>query len=723
MTAPDIVQLDDRYYILATSQFADERGHVLKNGETFALFDRHGDLFPRGRGEHGLFHEGTRHLSECMLKLCGQRLLLLGSTVVDTNDILEVDLTNPDLETASGPLPHGAVHVHRSKLLWNDTCHELLTVTSHALAPTHLELSVELAADFIDIFEVRGTPRSRRGLRRDPAVQEGMLVLAYQGLDAVERSTEVTAHPAPDELTGTRASWRLKLMPRAQARIDLAIRCRRGSSQTTAVPSFPAALEGAETAVNDLVAQVCKVTSDNPLFDEWIRRSVADLFMLVTEGEDGAYPYAGVPWFSTTFGRDGIITALQWMWAYPQLAKGVLRRLARLQATEVNRAHDAEPGKILHEARLGEMAALNEIPFGRYYGTVDATPLFVVLAGAYERHTGDLELTREMWPAIEAALQWIENHGDIDGDGLVEYQRKEAAGLLNQGWKDAGDSVYHADGSHADGPIALCEVQGYVYLAYREAARLARRLQHPGRADLFDQQAENVRLRFEEAFWSEELGTYAHALDGGKRPLLVRVSNVGHCLWSGIARPDRARVTAELLSSERFFTGWGIRTVAEGEARYNPLSYHNGAVWPHDSSLVTAGLARYGHKGHASRITTGLFEATRFLDLTRLPELFCGFSRRPGRGPTLYPVACAPQAWATGVPFLLLSSLLGLKVDGSSSSLCFEAPMLPEFLGRLELRNLRVGERQVDLCIERHPGDVSVRVLRRDPGVQITMTR
>ncbi len=712
----------DPYYILASAPSADEHSRVLKHGDTFAVFDRHGDIQPIGLGEQGLYHEGTRFLSRLVLGLGRDRPLFLSSTIKEDNDVLVVDLTNPDITKADEILvPRGSLHVFRMKLLWQGACYERLRIKNYGLLPVETTLSLHFEADFVDIFEVRGTRRKQRGRLLAGTVENGGVVLAYQGLDDVIRRTRLSFAPRPDSLSARIAIFRVCLQPSQETNVYVTIACETNS--TTSFLSFEEALASATGTLMQAQDSTCCIQSSKQHFNDWVNRTVADLHMMTTKTRFGRYPYAGVPWFSTPFGRDGIITAFECLWIDPALARGVLAYLAANQAKEVNPEQDAEPGKILHETRQGEMAALHEIPFGRYYGSVDATPLFIILAGAYYERTADRAFVESIWPNVEAALNWIDRFGDSDGDGFVEYARRSSTGLGNQGWKDSHDAIFHADGRLAEGPIALCEVQSYVYGAKRAAADLAALLGHVERAEILRQQARALRDRFEEMFWCEELGTYVLALDGAKRPCRVRASNAGHCLMTGIASPERAARVARTLLGPDSFSGWGIRTVAAKEARYNPMSYHNGSIWPHDNAMIAYGLSRYGLKVDVLRIMNAMFDASLYFDMHRLPELFCGFERRPSEGPTLYPVACAPQAWAAAAIFLLLQACLGLRVSAPDGRVSFLHPILPAFLEEVRFRNLFVGQAVVDLLLIRHDNNVGIQVLRREGKVEITTVK
>jgi glycogen debranching enzyme len=722
MTEPAPIEASP-YHILASAEVLDDRTLVLKHDDTFAVFDHRGDVKPGGLGEEGLYHEGTRYLSRLVLELNGGKPCFLGATVRDENDQLIVTLTNPDIARGSEVShPLGSLHIRSRTFLWRGACYRQLRVKNHGLVPMAVTLTLHFSADFADIFQVRGMTRVARGKDLPPEVRPGAVVLTYWGLDGEDRRSHFNFDPLPTSLTARSAHYDLHLAPRDETIVNLVVACQRGRREVPDL-TFETALAQVEAARGRDQGGTCHVRSPDGRFDAWVRRAEADVQMMTSNTPAGRYPYAGVPWFNTPFGRDGIITALECLWLRPELARGVLGYLAATQARAVIPEEDAEPGKILHETRNGEMAVLKEMPFGRYYGSADATPLFVLLAGAYYERTADRDFVESIWPNVEAALAWLDQGGDRDGDGFVEYERQCPTGLLHQGWKDSDDAICHADGSPARGPIALSEVQGYVYAARRAAALLASLLGDPIRAASLTDQAETLRQRFELAFWCEELGTYALALDGDKRPCRVRSSNAGHCLFAGIASPERAEKVALGLLSAESFTGWGIRTLAAGEVRYNPMAYHNGSVWPHDNALIAYGFARYGMQNLAAHVLTGMFEAGTYFDLNRMPELFCGFDRAASEGPTSYPVACSPQAWSAASAFLLLQACLGLAVNGVEPQVCFTCPRLPPFLSELRIHNLRVGTATLDLLLLRHGDDVGVNVLGRQGDVGVTVVK
>jgi len=711
----------------AATALALYRPRTLKNGASFLVLDHFGDAQAIGPTAEGLFHDDTRFLSRLTLRLAGLRPLLLSSAVSADNTVLSVNLTNPDIPVAPDrKLIRDTVHVERQMVLGSGVVRERITLRNFGDTPLRSEMSLTFAADFADIFEVRGQNRAQRGERMAPDVREdGALVFAYRGLDAVERRTRIRFDPMPDGRPGRDNRWALDLGPGEHRVIEVSILCESGPEAEDALspPGFDGLLAGIRAWSGERDAERAQVTSSNQAFNDWFARSESDLTMLTTQTASGPFPYAGIPWFSCPFGRDSLITALQTLWADPELARGVLRYHATLQATELDPARDAEPGKILHESRNGEMAALREVPFGRYYGSVDSTPLYVVLAAQYAERTGDWALIREIWPNIVAALGWIERHGDIDGDLLLEYDRQSVNGLINQGWKDSWDSVFHADGTLAEAPIALIEVQAYGEAAWRGAGQMAKTLGHEDDSATWTDRADTLRARVEEAFWIEELSTYALALDGNKKPCRVRSSNAGHALLTGLPSPDRARRIAQTLMAPESFCGWGIRTIAEGESRYNPMSYHNGSVWPHDNGMIALGMKRYGLNSQLERLLTGLYDSALAVDMYRLPELFCGFPRRAGEGPTAYPVACLPQAWAAASAYAALGAMLGVSFRPESNVIRFQRPFLPSWLDELRIENLRLGSASVDVRLRRHEADggVSLNVLRRSGQVEVAV--
>ena len=716
----DIVRVADEYYVRASSALADDRTRVLKYGDTFAVFNRYGDIEAFGPSQFGLFHAETRHLSRFAMRINQQQPLLLSSTIREDNAFLSVDLTNLDSPlNGDESLPRGTVHVFRLQFLREASSYQHVRLLNYGLQPVRLSLRLHFDADFADIFEVRGTKRARKGERLPDSVEGDTAILAYKGLDAVVRCTRLAFSPQPASLTTSEAHFQITLEPNEEKSIFSTVSCERDSNRKELAP-FQTAYHGLERDFDRAGIDGCRITTPSESFNAWLTRSSADLRMLIEGNPEGPYPYAGVPWFNTVFGRDGIITALECLWMAPRITEGVLNYLAETQAIEEIFEQDAQPGKILHEMRRGEMAIMKEVPFARYYGSVDSTPLFIVLAGGYFVRTGNLTFLKRIWPNIKRALRWIDEYGDSEGDGFVEYEQRASKGLVQQGWKDSHDSVFHADGRMAEPPIALCEVQGYVFAAKRSAALVARALQEPDLAQKLEKEAETLRVKFEGAFWCEDLGTYALALDGKKQQCRVRTSNAGHALFCKIASPDRAKAVSAALLSDQMFSGWGVRTVGASESRYNPMSYHNGSVWPHDNALIGMGLSLYGLQNHACKILYGLYEASRYVELRRLPELFCGFHKRPeASGPTLYPVACAPQAWAAGSVFLLLQACLGLDVRARERRICVDHPALPPNLDQVHIDNLRVGDASVDLLVRRDGAGVAVEVLRQQGDLEI----
>jgi glycogen debranching enzyme len=651
----------------------------------------------------------------------GRQPLLLSSTIREDNAFLSVDLTNVDSpQNGTAGLARGSLHIFRLQFLRRAGCYVQVRLLNYSSERADVTLGVRFAADFADIFEVRGTQRERSGDRLADEVTGSEIILGYRGLDGVVRRTHFEFSPEPASFSASQAAFEFSINPGEEKALYARIACEYGTEKPDATP-FTNVFSELSKPSERAVLQGCLVTTSSEGFNAWLARSAADLCMLTEGNPEGPYPYAGVPWFSTVFGRDGVITALECLWLAPSFASGVLTYLAETQATAENPEQDAEPGKILHEMRRGEMAATREVPFARYYGSIDSTPLFVILANAYLERTNDMALVRRIWPNVKLALRWIEKYGDRDGDHFVEYQRHSSRGLVQQGWKDSHDSVFHADGTMAEPPIALCEVQAYVYAAKLAGAALARVLDEPDLARTLARDAEILQMKFEQAFWNEQLGMYALALDGEKKQCAVRASNAGHALFCGIASEPHALSVASVLLNREMFSGWGIRTVGSSESRYNPMSYHNGSVWPHDNALIASGFCRYGLQFYAARVLEALYEASRQFELQRMPELFCGFHRRPdGSGPTLYPVACAPQAWAAGSVFLMLGSCLGITALGKKPKIRLSRPCMPAVLNELRVENLQVGDSSVDLVFRRHGSRVDAEVAGRRGDIEVS---
>jgi glycogen debranching enzyme len=719
----ELSRIKDRYYILATSSITDPYRLVLKQGDTFAVFNRFGDISPIGKGDAGIYHEGTRMVSWYELRIHGKRPLLLSSEVSEDNTHLSIDLTNPDiLSRGNRFLKRNTIHIMRSIVLMDGYCFEQLRIKNFGQESLEFKIEIITDADFKDVFEIRGLRRHRKGRIMPLLYEERCMKISYEGLDKVVRTTTLSFSDTPYKTEGKTFYFSITLPPHKTRYLYSTVSCNRKNCRDD--PSdFKWAMRNSVKKHVRLTSNFADIYTSNELFNESIKRAISDLQIMLTETKYGLYPYGGIPWYCTAFGRDGIITALESLWINPEIAKGVLMYLAANQAQDSDARRVSEPGKILHETRKGEMAAMNEIPFGLYYGSIDSTPLFIMLAGAYWKRTGDIHLIKRIWKNIELALLWMDKYGDIDQDGFLEYIPHKN-GLVNQGWKDSYDAVFHKDGTFPEGHIALCEVQGYMYSAKREAARLAAIVGKKQLAERLLKESETLRRKFNKEFWDEKLGSYVLALDGKKKPCRVMTSNAGHALFTGIAYADKAKKTADRLLSDAMFSGWGIRTVSSDEVLYNPISYHNGSVWPHDNALIARGLSSYGFKEHFMRVFTAIFDAAIFMEFRRLPELFSGFHRRKGVGPTLYPFACSPQAWAAGSLLMMLQACLGIEFEPENNSVILKNPFLPPFLEQVRLNNLTATyKNKVDLTLRRYGEDVTIEVIKKSRDLNIIVIK
>lgn len=683
---------------------------VLKLADLFLVADVRGTCAADSR-ENGLYWRGTRFLSTYTFTCECLDVEALDCLVMPLGDCAELTYTNDGKTYGTSYLPQGALQIHRRIALGHRRMADTLTLTNLHSEPITVRLRVQIASDFHDIFEARGFVRTERGTYHEPDVQSDQVVLAYRGRDAIERTTTVAASPAPDAIAGgALLSWDLRIEPRHHHDITLVAQVADTGQESLWVGG---SLEG-----HPMRQREVRIESSSPALDRLLARSLADLRMLTNVTSFGLYPDAGVPWFVCPFGRDALIASVGCLPWFPELTQGTLRLLSAFQGTRLDNFTEEAPGKILHELRQGELANCREIPFVPYYGSVDATPLYLIALGAYEAWTDDSVFLRELWPHALAAGEWIYSHGDIDGDGFIEYHRTLPSGHVNQGWKDSHDGISHADGTLARSPIALCEVQGYAYAAYRVLASLATKLADSDMAALWHARADQLRARFLDHFWWEAEGTCYLALDAEKRPCAVVSSNAGHCLWTGILPEQQARRTRERLLRGDMVSGWGIRTLSSEMVRYNPMSYHNGSVWPHDTAIIGAGYAASGDPRTAWTLLESLCDLSTWHKGARLPELFCGFARRDGVGPTPYTVACSPQAWAAAAPLLLLRAALGIEPDISRGRLVLRAGELPAGLDELTLEGIQLGHESASLQLVRDASG-ELRCTSDNPGIAV----
>jgi glycogen debranching enzyme len=675
---------------------------TLIDGKTFLSTTLAGDIMPPGAPDIGLFYDDTRFLSRFELRAGGYRTVVLSSNTEQTF-VSQIELTTGQSTMRENfEIPEHTIHIRREQLLASDMFYDHLTFENFNFHEVALDLELACEADFMDVFQVRGVAREHRGHYFQPIVHRNSIVFHYCGLDNVARETAIHFSPEPERVEGTVARWRLKLPPFKRFQLQITVvpqvegkHCRAGRAD------FTQQLRGRREAYTQWESRCTHFNSSNSIFDQMMGTCKADFHALqIPEGKDHVIA-AGIPWFATFFGRDSIIAAYQSLLLSPQLATETLRVLARYQGTEKNDWRDEEPGKILHEFREGEMTRAGEMPFSPYYGSVDATPLWLILLSETFNWTADEQLVREMLPHVYRALEWIDCCGDLDGDGFVEYLRRSPRGLVNQGWKDSWDAILHRDGEVAKPPIALAEVQGYIYEAKYRMASLLRAVGDTRTADKLKKEATELAKRFEKTFWMSSRGFYALALDANKKQVQVISSNPGHLLFTRMLAQERARAVTERFMRPDMFSGWGWRTLSQEERVFNPLSYHRGSVWPHDNSIIAHGMALYEFREPANQIFNALFEAGLNFREYRLPELFCGIQRREADEPVQYPVACSPQAWASGAMFLLLTSLLGIRPSAPRKELNIINPTLPPFLDNLNIRNLRIGNSHVDLDFAR----------------------
>lgn len=708
---------------------------TLKGNALFLLTDETGYIpaqsSPGADRGLGLYFHDTRYLDEAVLRVNGHTFTpLLVSTDLGFQGVRE--LTNPDIALPDRVVHKETIGLHIETTI-GDELQETMTWRNFGRMPLDLELTLTYGAHFTDIFTVRGMPEGRRGTLAPPETHGDRLRFCYDGADGHRRTTTIAFDPPPAQFIGTSATFPLHLEPATAHSLTLtiAVTDEAPSTEASSLESRPRPVRSTTlagdgiggVAATGLLSGTARIETSNQLFNRVLRRSFLDLTMLTTQHGADRFFAAGVPWFVALFGRDSIITALETLAYAPQVGRATLDLLARYQGQRHNPARDEEPGKILHELRVGERANLREVPFTPYYGTIDATPLFLILLGEYLQWTGDHAYFITLRPQAEAALAWLDNDGDPDGDGLLEYAVKARQGLFNQGWKDSGNAIVNADGTIATPPIALVEVQGYAYRARRALANIYRHLGDEARARQLEARAASLQETFVQRFWLPEERNYALALQGevgAKHPAATDASNQGQALWGGIVAPEHAAAVRDtLMDPARLFAGWGIRTLSHAAAAYNPFDYQTGAVWPHDSALVAVGLRGYGFDKEALAIFTGLYEAATRFNLYRLPELFAGFGRDEYGTPVRYPVACSPQAWAAGSLPYLLQAILGLTPDAFKRQLHVIRPCLPDWLDWVTLTGLQVGESAADLRFERSGTTTLAAVLRKEGDLQV----
>ncbi|WP_026692753.1 amylo-alpha-1,6-glucosidase [Peribacillus kribbensis] len=691
---------------------------VIKENDLFLLTDEKGNIPENHPYGLGLYTKDTRFLSKLDVRINGEELILLSSDAAD-NYMARILLTNPHQEK-DGELIlwRESVEVERKRFIYDDVLYETIKAKNYFPKRVQFELSVHTDVDFTDMFIVRGFQSGDVGTRTGQNIEGNSLTYHYKGSDSTERATLVSWDTEAKSVSENGdIAFEFDLKHGEEQEVTLMIAPRIGEAEWGTPAPRDEAMEKLKASYKDWEQKISKVETDYEPLQRLVDRGIGDLRVLLTDVGYGKFPVAGLPWFGVPFGRDSLIAALQMLAFSPEVAKGTLLTMANNQGQNVDPWRDEQPGKIMHEIRYGELAATNQIPFTPYYGTIDATPLFLMLLTEYIKWTGDLNLAQQLESNIDAALTWIDQYGDRDGDLFIEYHQESSKGIANQGWKDSGDSVVHRNGDYAKTPIALSEVQGYVYQAKMGIASVFEHLGKEEQAAGLRQQAQALKARFEEEFWMDDVNFYAIALDENKAQVGTITSNPGHLLMTGMLNEDRAGAVIDTLLSPKMFSGYGIRTMGEGEAGYNPMSYHDGSIWPHDNSMTLLGMSKLGRQQSANTVIEGLIRAGSFFEYDRLPELFCGYDQTIGKA-VKYPVACSPQAWAAGTPLVFIQSMLGLFPDSFGKKILL-APKLLDQMNVLTVKNIQAGEGKLSLSVTRTHDSFDVKVLENTTGYEL----
>lgn len=692
---------------------------VIKENDLFLLTDDKGNIPVDNTYGLGLYTKDTRFLSKFDLKINGEDPILLSSSA-DENYSAKILLTNPHMEK-DGELIlwRESIELQRKRLIYDGVLYETIQAKSFFPKPVEFDISLLLDVDFMDMFIIRGFQYGEIGQRSGEEQSENGISYYYDGADDVKRATKVSWDREAKSVSKEEGiTFGFSLNHGEAQSLTFTIKPEiDGKSGTAIAPET--ALEKLESSYKKWEAGTTKIETDYPALQRLVERGILDLRVLLTDIGYGDFPVAGLPWFGVPFGRDSLIAALQMLPFNPAIAKGTLRTMASMQGTKIDPWRDEQPGKMMHEIRYGELAGTNQVPFTPYYGTIDATPLFLVLLTEYTKWTGDLALAEELQQNVEDALLWIDQYGDRDGDGFVEYHQESSKGIANQGWKDSSDSVVHRNGDYATTPIALSEVQGYVYQGKVGIASIYEKLGKQEKAQKLQQQAQELKVKFHESFWMEDQSFFAIALDGDKKQVGTLTSNPGHVLFSEMIDEDPMKQTVSKLVAPEFFSGYGIRTMAEGEAGYNPMSYHDGSIWPHDNSMILLGMSKVKHQKDANLVIDGLINAAQHFEYDRLPELFCGYDTTRGKA-VKYPVACSPQAWAAGTPLVFIQTILGLFPDALNEKIHLSPRLLDE-MNELHVTQLKIGQGFLSLTVTKEQGKSVLSVNENTTGYEVVV--